>query len=153
MILCMWILLFSVFGFLWYCVDVLIDGGTVSLPKHFISKWFMFQGLWPIWNLHFLIIFWYMWYFVGLYLSLCWYFCTGFCVGISEEDALLVQYVSCTMCIFLRNTGKHDMCSGQKSDIVWCYIFRSYCSSHRYGAWTSTAVLTFFFYISYFTEN
>ena len=45
-------------------------------------------------------------------------FFTGFCLGISEEDALLVKYVSCTMCIFLRNTGKHDMCGGQKSDIV-----------------------------------
>ena len=41
-------------------------------------------------------------------------FCTDFCLGISAEDALLVQYVSCTMCIFVRNTGKHDMCSGQK---------------------------------------
>ena len=45
-------------------------------------------------------------------------FFMGFFLGISEEDALLVQYVSCTVCIFLRNTGKHDMCSGQKSDIV-----------------------------------
>ena len=34
------------------------------------------------------------------------------------EDVLLVQYVLCTMCIFVRNTGKPDMCSGQKSDIV-----------------------------------
>ena len=39
-------------------------------------------------------------------------------MGIFQEDALLVQYISCTMCILLRNTGKHDMCSGQKSDIV-----------------------------------
>ena len=45
-------------------------------------------------------------------------FFTGFCLGISAEDVLLVKYISCTMCIFLRNTGKHDMCSGQKSDIV-----------------------------------
>ena len=45
-------------------------------------------------------------------------FFTGFCLEISEEDALLVKYVSCTKCLFLRNTGKHDMCSGQKSDIV-----------------------------------
>ena len=37
-IFCMSILLFSVFGFLWYCVDVLIYGGTVSLPKHFFSE-------------------------------------------------------------------------------------------------------------------
>ena len=44
-------------------------------------------------------------------------FFTGFCLGISEEDALLAKYVSCTMCLFLRITGKH-MCSGQKSDIV-----------------------------------
>ena len=34
------------------------------------------------------------------------------------EDVLLVQYVLCTMFIFVGNTGKHDMCSGQKSDIV-----------------------------------
>ena len=45
-------------------------------------------------------------------------FFTGFCLGISEEDALLVKYLSGTICIFLRNIGKHDMCSGQKSDIV-----------------------------------
>ena len=35
-----------------------------------------------------------------------------FCLEISEDNALLVKYLSCTMCIFLRNTGKHDMCSG-----------------------------------------
>ena len=35
-----------------------------------------------------------------------------FCLGISEEDALAVKYLSCRMCIFLGNTGKHDMCSG-----------------------------------------
>ena len=34
------------------------------------------------------------------------------------KDVLLVQYVLCTMCIFLMNTGKHDICSGQQSDIV-----------------------------------
>ena len=136
---------FSFCFFLWYCVDVLIYGGSVSPKTFFFSKWFMFQGLWPMWNFDFLIIFWYMWYFLGLYLSLCWYFCTGFCLGISAEDVLLVQYVSCTMCIFLRNTGKHDMCIGQQSYIVWCYIFRLYCSSNLYGAWTSTAVLTFYF--------
>ena len=45
-------------------------------------------------------------------------FFTYFCLGISEEDALLVKYQSCTICICLRNTAKHDMCSGQKSDIV-----------------------------------
>ena len=29
---------FSVFGFLWYGVDVLISGGTVFLPKHFLLQ-------------------------------------------------------------------------------------------------------------------
>ena len=43
---------------------------------------------------------------------------TYFCLKISEEDALLVKYLSHIMCIFLRNMGKHGMCSGQKSDIV-----------------------------------
>ena len=38
-------------------------------------------------------------------------FFTYFCLGISDEDALLVTYLSCTICIFPRNTGKHDMCS------------------------------------------
>ena len=46
---------------------------------------------------------------VGLYFSLCWYLCKFFCLWISGEGVLLVQYVSCTMCIFLRYTGKHDM--------------------------------------------
>ena len=36
-----------------------------------------------------------------------------FCLGISAEDALLVKYISCKFCIFLRSTGKHDMCSAQ----------------------------------------
>ena len=31
--------------------------------------------------------------------------------------------------------------------IVWCYMFRSYYTCYVYGAWTSTAVLIFFFYI------
>ena len=49
------ILLFSLFGFLWYCVDVVIYGGAGSL-KTFFSQWLVFQGLLAIWNLHFLII-------------------------------------------------------------------------------------------------
>ena len=53
--------------------------------------------------------------YISLYVDI---FFIGFCLGISEEDALLVKYLSCTMFIFLRNTGKHDMCSGQKLDIV-----------------------------------
>ena len=36
---------FSVFGFLWYCVDVLIYGGSVSLPKHFFFKMVYFSGV------------------------------------------------------------------------------------------------------------
>ena len=76
-----------------------------------------------------------------------------FCLKISEEDALLVKYLSCKICIFLRNTGKHDMCSGQKWDIVWCYIFRSYCSFNQNGEWNQTAVLTLLFYISHLTDN
>ena len=58
-----------------------------------------------------------MGHFVGLYLFMLIFF-TYFCLGISEEDALFVKYLSCTICIFLRNTGSYDMCSGQKSDIV-----------------------------------
>ena len=45
-------------------------------------------------------------------------FVTYFCLIISEEDALLVKYLSCKFCIFLRSTGKHYVCSAQKSDIV-----------------------------------
>ena len=142
---------FWFFVVLCWCFD--LWGYCLSPKTCFFSKWFMFQGLWSMWNLHFLIIFWYMWYFLGLYLSLFWYFCTGFCLGISAEDVLFVQYVSCTRCIFLRNIGKHDMCSGQQWDIMWCYIFRSYCSSNLYGVWTSNAVLTFFFYISHISQT
>ena len=80
-------------------------------------------------------------------------FFTYLCLKISEENALLVKYLPCTMCIFLRNTGKHDMCSGQKSDIVWCYIFKSYCSFKQHGEWNSTAVLIFLFYILHLTDN
>ena len=148
-ILCMSILLFSVFGFLWYCVDVLIYGGTVSLPKHFFfQNGLCFRGCKPS-EIYISWSFFYKWV-VSLFMLI---FFTGFCLGISEEDALLVKYLSCTMCIFLRNIGKHDMCSGQKSDIVWCCIFRSYCSFTQHGKWNSTAVLTFLFYISHLTEN
>ena len=38
------ILLFSVFGFLWYSVDVVIYGGAGCF-KTFFSQWLMFQGL------------------------------------------------------------------------------------------------------------
>ena len=76
-----------------------------------------------------------------------------FCLGISEEDTLLVKYLSCTICIFLRNTGKYDICSGQNSHIVWCDIFRSSCSFNQHGEWNSTVVLTFLFYISHLTDN
>ena len=43
---------------------------------------------------------------------------TYFCLGISAEHTLLVKYISCKFCIFLRSTGKHDICSAQKSGIV-----------------------------------
>ena len=79
-----------------------------------------------------------------IYISLsCLYKCGCF----------IVKYVSCTICIFLRNTGKHDMCSGQKSDIVWCYIFRSYCSFNQHGEWNSTAILTFLLYVTHLTDS
>ena len=45
-------------------------------------------------------------------------FCNIFCLVICEGDALLVTYISCKFCIFLISTGKHYMCSAQKSDIV-----------------------------------
>ena len=56
----------------------------------------------------------------GFYLSSYWYLFIYFCLGISEEDALLVKYISCKFCIFLWSTGKHYMCSTQKLDTVWC---------------------------------
>ena len=111
------------------------------------------QGLWAIWNLHFLIISIYMWNFIVLYLSSHCYFFTYFCLRISEEDALLVKYISCKFCIFLRSTGKHDMCSAQKSDIVWGDIFRSYCSFTQHGEQNPTEVLRFLFYISHLKYN
>ena len=61
-------------------------------------------------------------FYINVTLSRCIFlfmlFFHFFCLGISEEDALLVKYISCKICIFLRSTGKHDMYSGQKSDIV-----------------------------------
>ena len=108
---------FQFLAFLWYCVDVLIYGGTVSLPKH-LFKMVYVSGIMS----HLKFTFPYHFYInvtlsrlISLFMLI---FFTGFCLGISEEDALLVKYLSCTICIFLRNAGKHDMCSGQKSDIV-----------------------------------
>ena len=36
---------FSVFGFLWYCVDVLIYGGIVCLPKYYFFKMLYVSGI------------------------------------------------------------------------------------------------------------
>ena len=108
----MYILLFSVFGFLLYCVDVLIYGGNVYLPKHFFSR--MVYFLWILSHLKFTFADNFSIH-VTLFRLICLFkliFFLYFCLGISEEDALLVEYLSCRMCIFLRNTGKHDRCSG-----------------------------------------
>ena len=45
---------------------------------------------------------------ISLFMLIFFIYC---CLGISEEDGLLVKYLSCKMCIFLRNIGMHDMCS------------------------------------------
>ena len=75
-------------------------------------------------------------------------FVTYFCLVISEGDALLVTYISCKLCVFLSSTGKHYMYSAQKSDIVWCEIFRSYCYFNRHGYQNPTVVLRFLFFIT-----
>ena len=49
--------------------------------------------------------------YISLYIDI-------FYIFLSEEDPLLLKYISCKFCTFLRSTGKHDMCSAQKSDIV-----------------------------------
>ena len=41
---------------------------------------------------------------ISLFILICF---TYFCLGISEEDALLVKYILCKFCILLRSTGKH----------------------------------------------
>ena len=112
----MYILLFLAFGFLWYCVYVFIYGSTVSLPKHFFR---MVSVLWLVIHLKFTFA-----DNFAIHVTLCRLICLfmlifflHFCLGISEEDDLLVKYLSCRMCLFLRNTEKHDMC-GVKSDIV-----------------------------------
>ena len=110
MILCMWIPLFSVFGFLWYCVDVLIYG-VLSLSQNVFFKMVYVSGILSPLKFtfpdHFLINV-ILSRVISLIMLIFFY---RFFSGFSEEDALLVKYISCTMCIFLRNTGKHDMCS------------------------------------------
>ena len=95
--LSMSILLFSVFGFLWCCVDVLISGGTVSLLKHFFHNGLCF-------NINVTLS-----HLISLFMLI---FFIYFCLSICEKDGLLVKYLSCKICIFLRYIGKHDMCSG-----------------------------------------
>ena len=90
---------------------------------------------------------------LGLYLCSCWYFLHISVSGISVEDAVCVKYLSCTICIFLRHTGKYDMFSGQTSNIVWCYIFRLSRSFNQHGEWNLTVVLTFLFYILHLTDS
>ena len=87
------------------------------------------------------------------YISLHIDFFYIFCLAVSEGDALLVKYISCKFCMFLRSTGKHYICSTQKSDIVWCDIFISYCSFNQHGEQNPTEVFRFLFYISHLTEN
>ena len=107
----------SVFGFLWYCVDVLIYVGTVSLPKHFFTMVYV-SGIASHLKFRFRCHFYINVTLCRLISLFMLIFFTYFCLGISEEDALLVKYLLCTICIFLRNTGKYDMCSGQTSYIV-----------------------------------
>ena len=90
------ILLFTVFGFLWYCVDVLIYRGNLSLPKHFFNVVHV-SGIVS----HLKFTFPYHFYinkyrFISLFMLI---FFTYFCLGISEEDALLVKYLSCKICL------------------------------------------------------
>ena len=106
---------FPVFGFLWYCIDVLIYWGY-CLSQNMFFKMVYVSGI----ASHLKFTFPDHFYInvtlsrlISLFMLIFFY---RFCLGISEEDALLVKYLSCTMCIFLRNTGKHDMCSGQKLD-------------------------------------
>ena len=78
---------------------------------------------------------------------------TYFCLVIFEEDASVVKYMSCKLCIFLSSTGKHYACSAQKSDIVWCEIFRSYFYFNRYCYQNPNVVLQFLFYIKLYKDN
>ena len=101
------------FQFLAFCVDVLIYGGAVSLKTCFFTMVDV-SGIVS----HPKFTFPYHFYInvtltrlISLFMLI---FFTYFCLGVSEENALLVKYLSHTICIFLRNAGKHDMCSGQK---------------------------------------
>ena len=87
--------------------------------------------------------------FISLHIDV---FCYIFLSGNFWGNALLVTYISCKFCIFLRSTGKHCMCSAQKSDIVWCEIFKSYCYFNRHGYQNPTAVLPFLFYITLYRQ-
>ena len=104
--------IFFIFWLLWYCVDVLISGGSVSFPKHFVTMVYVLGVLRHLkfrfpdhFYLHVILS-----RLISLFILVVFF--TYFCLGISDKDALLVKYISCTICIFLRNTGKHDMCSG-----------------------------------------
>ena len=124
----LFILLFFVFGFFVVVLCCYFDlwGNLVSAKFFFkmVYVWSITRHLKFTFPYHFYINM-TLYRLKSLFMLILFYI---FFLKISEEDALLIKYLPCTMCIFLRNTGKHDMCSGQKSDIVWWYIFRSYCS-------------------------
>ena len=123
------------------------------LSQNIFSEWFMFYGLWGIWNLHFLIIF-----SINVTLSrfICLFmliFFLYFCLGLSDDDALLVNtyhiqsvYFSgiqeSVICVVDRNQILFDVTS---SDLI------VHSTSMVNGI--LMAVLTFFFYISHFTDN
>ena len=76
-----------------------------------------------------------------------------FCLGISEEDALLLNTYH-VQCVYFSGIQESMICVVDRNQILFgCYIFRSYFSSNLHGEWNSTAVLTFFFYISHLTDN
>ena len=102
---------FSVFGFLWYSVDVVIYGGAGSLSTFFFTMVHV-SGI--VSHLEFTVPY-HIYINVTLFRLISLFMLivfTYFCLGISGEDALLVKYLLCTICIFLRKTEKHDMCSG-----------------------------------------
>ena len=85
---------------------------VLSLPKHFFFR--MVSVLWLVSHLKFTFADNFAVH-VMLYRFICvsmLIFFLHFCLGISEEEDLLVKYLLCRMCLFVWDIRKHDMCSG-----------------------------------------
>ena len=121
----------NIFFFKMVYVSGIVSHLKFTFPDHF-----------PLHVILFWVISFFSWYFVQVFV---WEF-------LWRMFYLYNMYY--VQCVYLSGIQGSMICVVDRNQILCdVYILRSYCSSNLYGGWMSTAVLTFFSYISHFTEN